>query len=54
MAAWSGVRSPALRAEQCAEVGYLVTVEPLLKDGATLEFDGCGRFPRSWRTPSRC
>ncbi|HYJ70722.1 MAG TPA: hypothetical protein VEX15_23960, partial [Nocardioidaceae bacterium] len=42
MAAWSGVRGPALRAEQCAEVGYLVTVGSLLMDGATLELDGSG------------
>jgi hypothetical protein len=39
-AAWSGVRCSALSAEQRAEVGYLLTVEPLLKDGATLELDG--------------
>ena len=44
--AWSGVRCSALSAEQRAEVGYLLTVEPLLKDGATLELDGL-RPPRS-------
>jgi hypothetical protein len=48
IAAWSGVQCPF---SLSAEVGYLLKVEPQLKDGATLGLDGCG--PRSLRTPSR-
>ena len=44
--AWSGVRGSALSAEQRVEVGWLLTVEQLLKVGASLEVDGL-RYPRS-------